>query len=233
MTHNNLTAKTFYYYRVVPIRQYTNYNPTQSFPGLTPLPFYNLAPPKYLSASLVPTLSVVVPPTDMYYDHGAQMLISRSIKYPVNSPGVLTFKQAQSACASPATPSLRLSRSGAAVDFRQRLITQAAWNSIVSNQAESSYNIYAFSLWLDGTTQNIHTTLSAPSIIGYNPNEDAKYLTSNLIYYQKVSKCQPTCFGEKAVGTVYHTPNYAGYESYISTGYNFGTARCYVNLLSP
>jgi hypothetical protein len=200
---------------------------------LTPLPFYNLAPPKYLSASLVPTLSVVVPPTDMYYDHGAQMLISRSIKNPVTNPGVLTFKQAQSACASPATPALRLSRSGAAVDFRQRLITQAAWNSIVSNQAESSYNIYAFSLWLDGTTQNIHTTLSAPSIIGYHPNEDAKYLTSNLIYYQKVSKCQPTCFGEKAVGTVYHTPNYVGYESYISTGYNFGTARCYVNLLSP
>jgi hypothetical protein len=233
MTQTKLAVRTYYYYRVVPIREYADYNPVQSFPGLTPLPFYQLTPPRYLSASLIPTLSVVIPPADMYYDHGAQMLISRSIKGSVSSPSVLTFKQAQTACAKPATPALRLLRSGAQVDFNQRLINQTAWNSIVLNQSESSYNIYSVSLWLDGTTQNIHTTLSAPSIIGYNPNEDAKFLTSNLIFYQKTFKCQPTCMGEKAVGTVYHAPMYAGYESYVSTTIPFGAARCYVDLLRP
>lgn len=223
MTQTALGAKKYYYYRVVPIRQYANYNPTATFPGVAP--FYQLTGNRYLSETGVPQITVVVPPTDMYYDHAAQMLIYRNIK----STDLLTIAQARTACTS--ITKVRLSKSGGTVDYTNRLITQNAWDSIIANQTELGANPYLYTTWLDGTTQNIHNTLSV--VPGYNPADEAKYLAPSQIFYQKVSLCQPNCTGEKAVGTVYHNPDYQGWTSYISSSYVYGSARCYVNLLTP
>ena len=223
MTQTALTSKKYYYYRVVPIREYNNYISTQTFPGVTP--FYQLTGKRYLSETLVPQLTVVVPPPDMYYDHARQLLISRNVK----TSDLLTIAQARTACTS--MTKLRLSKSGGNADFTNRLISQNAWNSIVEYPAESLYNPYTLSVWLDGTTQNIHATLLP--IPGYNPLDEAKYLTANTIFYQKASLCQPNCSGDKAVGTVYHNPEFGGYSSYVSAGYVFASARCHVNLLAP
>lgn len=223
MTQTALAAKKYYYYRVVPIRQYANYNPTATFPGVTP--FYQLTGNRFLSETGVPQIAVVVPPTDMYYDHANQMLIYRNIK----STDLLTIAQARTACTS--ITKVRLSKSGGTVDYTNRLITQTAWNSVIANQSELGANPYLYTTWLDGTTQNIHTTLS--TVPGYTATDEAKYISASSIFYQKVNLCQPNCSGDKAVGTVYHNPDYQGWTSYISAGYVYGSARCYVNLSSP
>lgn len=223
LTQNNLTSKKFYYYRIVPIRYYANYSPTDPFPGGNP--FYQLTGKHYLSDTLVPQLTVVVPPPNMFYDYPSKTLVYRDVK----STDLLTFAQAQTACSS--MTKLRLSRSGGNVDFRNRLITQTVWDRIVARPEESEYDPYTLSVWLDGTTQNIHSKLL--TYPDYNPLEELKYLTASMVFYQKINNCQPNCTGQKAVGTVFHNPEYAGYESYISAGQVFASSRCYVNLNSP
>jgi hypothetical protein len=223
LTQNSLIQKRYYYYRVIPIREYAQYLPTQTFTGA--VPFYQMTSKRYLSETGVPKLTVVIPPNDMYYDHTAQMLIYRNVK----STDLLTIAAARTACTS--ITKLRLNRSGANADFTNRLITQNAWNSITANLPESSYNPYIMTVWLDGTTQNIHTKLS--TYVGYNPAEEAKYLDADQVFYQKTNLCQPNCSGDKAVGTVYHNPAYGGYESFVSNGYVYGSARCHVNLNLP
>lgn len=223
LTQNALVQKRFYYYRVVPIREYASYLPTQTFAGV--VPFYQMTTKKYLSETLVPKIGVVIPPSDMFYDHAAQLLVYRNVK----STDLLTIAAARTACTS--ITKLRLSRSGANADFTNRLITQNAWNSIIANLNENAYNPYNLTVWLDGTTQNIHTKLL--TYTGYNPADEAKYLPVDHIFYQKTNLCQPNCSGDKATGTVYHNPDFAGYDSYISAGYVYGSARCHVNLNSP
>lgn len=223
LTQNGLVQKRYYYYRVVPIREYASYLPTQTFVGI--VPFYQMPPKRYLSETGVPKIGVVIPPSDMFYDHDAQMLIYRNVK----STDLLTIAAARTACSS--MPKLRLNRSGGNADFTNRLITQAAWNSIIANINENAYNPYNLTVWLNGTTQNIHTKLL--TYTGYNPTDEAKYLLGSSVFYQKTNLCQPNCTGDKAVGTVYHNPQYAGFESYISTGYVYGSARCHVNLNTP
>ena len=223
LTQNALVQKRYYYYRVVPIREYASYTPTQTFAGV--VPFYQMTSKRYISETGIPKIGVVIPPTDMFYDHTAQMLIYRNVK----STDLMTAAAARTACTS--ITKLRLSRSGGNADFTNRLITQNAWNSILANINENAYNPYNLTVWLDGTTQNIHTKLL--TYTGYTPTDEAKYLTGDHIFYQKTNLCQPNCTGDKAVGTVYHNPQYAGYDSYISTGYVYGSARCHVNLNSP
>ena len=223
LTQNSNAQKRFYYYRVVPIREYNDYNPTQTFSGVTP--FYQMAAKRYISETGVPKMGVVIPPTDMFYDHARQLLIYRDVK----SSDLLTVEAARTACSG--MTKLRLSRSGGNADFTQRLITTTAWSSILDYSNESAYDPYNLTVWLDGTTQNIHTKLL--NYAGYNPADEAKYLTADHVFYQKTNNCQPSCTGDLAVGAVYHNPEYAGYESYISTGYVFGSARCHVDLNLP
>ena len=184
-----------------------------------------MASKRYISETGVPKIGVVVPPTDMFYDHDRQLLIYRDVK----SADLLTASAARSSCSGMAK--LRLNRSGGNADFTQRMITPAAWESILAHPSDNAYDPYSLTVWLNGTTQNIHTKLL--NYAAYNPADEAKYLTSDYVFYQKTNLCEPSCPGDMAVGAVYHNPEYAGYESYISTGYVFGSARCHVDLNSP
>lgn len=226
ITLGSHVLRSFYYYKVIPVRSHPDYSPNE-FSGTTAV-FRGLTGNRYLSDTDLSFMTVAIPPADLYYHHASFTFISKNLR----TEQLLSFSQAASQCQQYAVALRRNGRNttlpvSGTSGAKASMITQAVWNTIISVPDASNYDPYTKSVWLEGTTQNIHTKLTG---FAYKPNEDAAYLNSHSVYYLKNPGCQPNCTGQKAVGTVYHALEFRGWESYISVGLVFASPRCFINL---
>jgi hypothetical protein len=222
-TITGLTSKVFYFFKIIPIRQYTNYNPLEL---TNTAPFFNLTGNKYLSDNGIAQLALAIPPTTMFYDPATFSFISREFL----TSNLMNFTTAKAECAK-TIMAVKLTRNGTAKNYQTRLITEPIWNQIKNRPGESYESVYKYSLWIDKTIPNIHSLLLG--YVGYVPSNDSNYLPTSKTYYAKASGCGSNCPGNQAVGTVYHNPDYATWVSLISAGTVFASPRCYVNLAAP
>jgi hypothetical protein len=230
-TISGLTSKVFYFFKIIPIRQNSTYNPTEL---TNTAPFANLTGNRYLSDNGIAQLTVAIPPTTMFYDHSTFSFISRE---PVMTD-LMTFSQAKNECAK-MIRAVRLTRSGTSKDYKSRLITESIWGQIVARPTETNGGVYNYSLWLDHqpltspvlSPPNIHTMLL--SYAGYNATLNLDYFLTNMIHYVKAEGCGTNCPGNKAVGTIWNQPDYQGWVSLVSSGTVFAAPRCHVKLACP
>jgi hypothetical protein len=214
-----MARKTAYYFKIVAIRENSNYD-AGAFPGLDP--------GLYLSEGDFPVLRVVVPEFNHVYMHDLQVMVERdALRDGGNLYGPFDHSQAMDACA--AEPKLNIADGGSAVSNRPyKLITKPVWDELRADPFLSTYtggeNYLQIPHWLDSPGYDISTYFGG--YVGYNSFEnDQAFPLTNEYYF----RCSDGCLNDRMMGGGFLGQSFSDYISFVGETIPLGYARCYLD----